>query len=299
MNAYRTLARNSESQSFITNEGWLKVFSSDKEFASAALDQELMRRAGVNFKVLERDAVLELEPNLNPAACKHSLYQPESGFVRFPSGLASNFFDSALQRGAKRFQENVKGVSPKTEGGIVVWSESGEQHFDKLVIAAGAWSAELAKQMGDKISMDAERGYHVSFGKESASLMHGPVAFPASGLALSPMHDGVRLLNGTELAGLKARPNYKRIRSLIPKAQMILPALKDLTHQSEWIGFRPSTPDSLPVIGCSPNCEDVLYAFGHGHLGLTLAAITAQMIAAEIAGRPDLVDKAPYSADRF
>jgi len=125
------------------------------------------------------------------------------------------------------------------------------------------------------------------------------VVFPALSLVLSPMHDGIRLVSGDELAGLQAPPDYRRIRALVPSARRVLPALQAVEPVTEWMGYRPSTPDSLPVIGRSPRCADVVYAFGHGHLGLTLAAITARMVAAEIAGRAGPVARQPYLVSRF
>jgi D-amino-acid dehydrogenase len=167
------------------------------------------------------------------------------------------------------------------------------------VICAGAWSGILARKLGDRVSLDTERGYHICFGAGTASLMRGPVVFPALSMVLSPMHDGIRLVSGDELAGLTAPPDYRRIRALIPRARRALPALHDVGPATEWMGFRPSTPDSLPVIGPSAHGSEVIHAYGHGHLGLTLSAITAQMVADNIAGRPAAFDPMPYLAARF
>ena len=113
------------------------------------------------------------------------------------------------------------------------------------------------------------------------------------------MHDGISLVSGDELAGLKAPPDYRRIRALVPFAHSVLPGLAEQQIQREWMGYRPSTPDSLPVIGRSPSCKDVFYAFGHGHLGLTLAAVTAKLIAGMLGDRPDPFDLSPYRIARF
>jgi len=167
------------------------------------------------------------------------------------------------------------------------------------VIAAGACAARLARQLGDRVSLDTERGYHVGFGLETADLLRRPVGLPALGMVLSPMRNGLRLVSGDELAGLTAPPDFRRIRALVPQAQQAVPALKDQPVVSEWMGFRPSTPDSLPVIGVSPRGPEVIHAFGHGHLGLTLSAITALMVADAISGRPPPLDPGPYSIGRF
>lgn len=297
--AHQTLTKHCGAEAMISQEGWLKVYGSQREFDATTLDRSLMDRFCVNYTVLDRKAVTDLEPNLDPALCQIGMYQPKSGFVRNPKALAAAYFDGAAELGATHLRQHVNAVARRPEGGVTVHAQGNAQTFDRLVVAAGAWSANLARQLGDKVSLDTERGYHIAFGPDTNQLMRGPVVFPALSLVLSPMHDGIRLVSGDELAGLKARPNYSRIRALIPAARRALPALSNVPPATEWMGFRPSTPDSLPVIGPSPKGNDVIYAFGHGHLGLTLSAITAQMVAAAIAGRPSDIDPVPYLVSRF
>jgi D-amino-acid dehydrogenase len=298
LEAHQALAALAGAEGLITREGWLKVYASEADFAATALDRRLMDRHGVNYRILNRQEVAELEPDLDPALCTIGLHQPESGFVRFPRGLAQAYFDAAARRGALHLREKVRGVA-RRPGGVTVHVDGNAKNFDHLVICAGAWSSLLARQLGDRVSLDTERGYHIAFGPGTASLMRGPVVFPALSLVLSPMHDGIRLVSGDELAGLTAPPDYSRIRALIPRAYRALPALRDAAPATEWMGFRPSTPDSLPVIGPSAHGAEVIHAYGHGHLGLTLSAITARMVADTIAGRPAAFDPTPYLAARF
>ncbi|MCB8821240.1 NAD(P)/FAD-dependent oxidoreductase [Microvirga rosea] len=298
LEAHRALAALAGVEEMITQEGWLKVYSNEAEFAATALDRHLMDRHGVNYRILDRKEVTDLEPNLDPALCTIGLHQPESGFVRFPQGLAQAYFDAAARRGALHLRQKVRSVS-RRPGGVTVHAEGGAKEFDRLVICAGAWSALLARMLGDRVSLDTERGYHIAFGSGTASLMRGPVVFPALSLVLSPMHDGIRLVSGDELAGLTAPPNYRRIRALVPQAYRALPALREVAPATEWMGFRPSTPDSLPVIGPSVHGTEVIHAYGHGHLGLTLSAVTARMVADALAGRPATFDPTPYLAARF
>ncbi|WP_412050981.1 NAD(P)/FAD-dependent oxidoreductase [Hoeflea sp. Naph1] len=299
LSAHGALAAHAGAQAMITQEGWLKVFASEQAFAATAQDRRLMDRFGVNYTILDHKAVTDLEPNLNPDLCAVGFYQPDCGFVRNPKGLAQAYFDAAARLGAIHLRQRVDGVARRNEGGVTVHAEGVTHRFDRLVVAAGAWSASLVKQLGDKVSLDTERGYHISFGPETAGLLRGPLVLPGMSMVLSPMHDGLRLVSGDELAGLAAPPNYSRIRALIPAARRAVPALRDVSPRSEWMGFRPSTPDSLPVIGPSPQGNDVIYAFGHGHLGLTLSAITAQMVADTVAARALLVDPTPYLISRF
>ncbi|WP_134725375.1 NAD(P)/FAD-dependent oxidoreductase [Paracoccus luteus] len=296
--AHRHLAALANAAGMITDEGWLKVYASDAEFAATAPDRALMDRCGVRYQVLDRDGVMALEPGLNPDLAPIGLHQPESGFVRDPRGLAQSHADAACARGARHLRQRVRGVARRPDG-VTVHADDGPQDFDRLVIAAGAWSARLARQLGDRVSLDTERGYHIGFGPQTAGLLRRPVGLPALGMVLSPMRGGLRLVSGDELAGLTAPPDFRRIRALVPAAQRAVPGLRGQPVASEWMGFRPSTPDSLPVIGVSPQGARVVHAFGHGHLGLTLAAITALMVADAVAGRPPRVDPAPYGIGRF
>ncbi|MDP4033159.1 MAG: FAD-binding oxidoreductase [Pseudorhodobacter sp.] len=299
MPAHQALTRLAGAEAMIAKAGWLKVYASEQELAQSTRDRRLMDRFGLRYDMLDQKAVSDLEPNLDPALCRFGVHQPESGFVRFPQGLAQAYFDAAARRGARQLRQQVRAVRPGSGGGVLVQTEAAALTFDKLVVAAGAWSAPLVRQLGDRVSLDTERGYHLGFGTDTAALMRGPVVFPALSLVLSPMHDGIRLVSGDELAGLKAPPDFRRIRALLPSARQVLPALRDIAPVTEWMGYRPSTPDSLPVIGRSPRCADVVYAFGHGHLGLTLAAITARMVADDIAGRPSPIAGRPYLVSRF
>jgi D-amino-acid dehydrogenase len=179
-----------------------------------------------------------------------------------------------------------------------VRSERGIRDFDAVVVAAGAWSGRLAARLGDRVSLDTERGYHLNLDPGEAGELRRPVVFPERVFALVPMQDGIRVTSGIELAGLEAPPDFSRIYKILPHARAALPGLGDRVNR-EWMGYRPSTPDSVPVIGASPRCPSVVYAFGHGHLGLTLGPATGRLVASVVAGRPAATDLAPYRPDRF
>jgi D-amino-acid dehydrogenase len=299
MAAHQSLAELSHASELIRPVGWLKVYGTAAGFENAALERELMTRHKVNFSVLTADEVADLEPNLDRNLLMCGVFQPDSGFVNFPMALAKAYFERATQAGAQFIRAEVGAIKPIEGGGITLVAGSQSWRFDAVVVAAGAWSKQFAKQIGDHVCLDTERGYHLSFGSSTDHLLRRPVLFPEHQFVLSPMHDGLCLFSGDELAGLKAPPNYERIRALIPIARKVLPGIKGNSVQREWMGFRPSTPDSLPVIGRSPRCRDVFYAFGHGHLGLTLSAITAQAVGAIIGGDPGPFDMTPYQIGRF
>jgi D-amino-acid dehydrogenase len=299
LQAHLALADVSGARDLIRPVGWLKVYGSDAGFSETALERELMTRHNVNFSILNADEIADLEPKLNKNSYTRGLFQPDSGFVNYPTALTQAYFECARQHRAQYIQESVLEVRPTEGAGVSIRTDKTTRQFDSVVVAAGAWSKKFAKQIGDSVSLDTERGYHISFASTGDELLRRPVGFPEKHCVLSPMHDGISLVSGDELAGLSAPPDYRRIRALAPFARSVLPGLAEQTIQREWMGYRPSTPDSLPVIGRSPTCKNVYYAFGHGHLGLTLAAITAQLIAGMVSGHSDPFDLSPYRIGRF
>ena len=299
MAAHRRLTQIGQCESLIQTSGWLKVYSSEADYAKTQFQRELMQRHGAHFTELSADEVHDLEPKLNRQAYTHGLFQPGSGFVNYPRGLVEAYFNSALQRQAQFVQEDVLRIGVSRTGGVDIQTANTTRGFDKVVVATGAWSGQFASQLGDKVSLDTERGYHLSLKSTGAPLLNRPVGFPAKDCVLSPMHDGIRLCSGDELAGLQAPPDFRRIRTLLPFVHSVLPGTRAQAVEREWMGYRPSTPDSLPVIGPSAQSRNVIYAFGHGHLGLTLSAVTAELVKTLVSGDTPPFDLTPYRINRF
>jgi D-amino-acid dehydrogenase len=182
-----------------------------------------------------------------------------------------------------------------------VLTDGGEIACDKAVIAAGAWSKELARAAGDRVPLETERGYHVVIANPGVEPRY-PV-MPSDGkmgCAMTPQ--GLRLGGQVELAGLEAAPNWARAEVLLRFARKVYPGIPaDLPPEriKLWMGHRPSMPDGLPCLGPASGCPDIVYAFGHGHVGLTAGATTGKLVAEVIAGRQPSVDLTPYAAARF
>lgn len=299
LDAYRPLLRLSNSEDQITEAGWLKVYTTEAEFQSSALERRLLTQAGISMRLLDKADLLDLEPGLAPDICHRGLFQPHAGFVRNPKALAERFMSAAQRLGARHVRFSADHIRTMADGKVAVHADGGFEIFDKVVVAAGAWSRCFVRDIGDRVLLDAERGYHMVFSGDAEGLLARPIAFPGLGMVLSPMAGGLRMLNGTELAGLEAPPDFRRIRLLQDRAWKILPDLRDAKAAGEWMGYRPSTPDSLPVIGRSPRNPNVIYAFGHGHLGLTLAACTAEMVCGSITCSKPAEQLVPYLIDRF
>jgi D-amino-acid dehydrogenase len=178
-----------------------------------------------------------------------------------------------------------------------VRTEAGTHAVDAVVVAAGAWSAELARQLGHRVPLDTERGYHVML-PDPGVMPRLPIYSGDHSFAVTPLAHGLRFAGTVELGGLDAPPNYARADVLLERGRRMFPGLRD-SGMTQWMGFRPSMPDSVPVIAASPRHRNAFFAFGHGHLGLTLAAVTGRLVADLVAGRETGIDMAPFRVDRF
>jgi D-hydroxyproline dehydrogenase len=166
----------------------------------------------------------------------------------------------------------------------------------KVVIAAGAHSRALARAAGDRVPLDTERGYHLEWDMPIPRLSR-PTCPTSRGFYLCPMQGRLRVAGTVELGGLTAPASPHRLEKLAEGARAIFPDLG--APDRSWMGFRPSMPDSLPVIGRSAAGAEVIHAYGHGHIGLTLAPITASIVSDLVAGRPSAIDISAYRATRF
>ena len=174
-------------------------------------------------------------------------------------------------------------------------SAKSEYFFEKIIIASGAFSKKLTDQLGENIPLDTERGYHVHF-KNMNNLISRPVIFLDRGFGLTPMNQGLSAVGTVELGGLKNPISKKRIDYIINCAKELLP---QLNNYDEWIGFRPTLPDFLPILGPSLNNKNIIYAFGHHHLGWTLGAITGKIVSRIVTEEKTNLDLSPHSSKRF
>jgi D-amino-acid dehydrogenase len=165
------------------------------------------------------------------------------------------------------------------------------------VIAAGAWSAALISGLGIHVPLESQRGYHATV-QASGITPALPVVSAEAKVYATPMEDGLRFAGAVEFAGLDAPPDFRRADALIELAKDMFPDFSP-GKVSQWMGHRPTLPDSLPVIGAAPSHPDLLLAFGHGHHGMTGASTTGTIIASLVAGRQLPIDLAPYRPDRF
>lgn len=274
--------------------GAVWAYETQAAFARDAADRAARRALGVEMHELTGDEVRALEPALGPRVVA-GLMTPQWMHLDNPAHVVRGLERLLAARG----MTVVRGQAVAVAGQEVVLQDGGRVSFagGQLVIAAGVWSGDLCRQMGDRVLLESERGYNRTLPDPGITLTR-EVIFAERHFVATPMSVGLRIGGAAEFRGLKGAPDYRRSAALAELAALYLPGLRT-TGGTDWMGHRPATPDSLPVIGVSPSRADVFHAFGHGHVGLTLAATTAQLLTDLIVGRPPGVDPTPYSISRF
>jgi glycine/D-amino acid oxidase-like deaminating enzyme len=294
--SWRTLTNETPLDKLLNAKGWLKVYQSARSFDNTLNSRKLLDQTDTKYQCLNKAEIHDLEPNLAPSF-SHGFFQEDSLNVNDPQQLVQGMVDLFVSRGGHYQEFDVDKIEERN-GSVQLKGQKGHLATKKVVIATGAWSRCLAKQLGDDVPLDTERGYHLMLPESTRSLLSRPVVNGDNAFVLSPMSKGMRMTSQIEFAGLNAKPNYNKIRKLLPLAQQMLPKL-ETREESIWLGHRPSLPDSLPVLGYSTNSNNIVYAFGHQHLGMTLAAITGEIIADLLSNKEPQVPLFPYRANRF
>ena len=273
--------------------GALTVYETDEAFAADQPEWAFKRELGARWHALNAQQVRELEPSLAPVF-RHGVFLDDWSHIGDPRRIVTLLRERVRALGA-RF---VTGAARAIESAdTVVLANDERVRGRRIVIAAGAWSSSLAKSIGDNVLLESERGYNATLPKHGIALSR-EVIFAERKFVATPLDVGLRIGGAAEFAGIDAPPNYRRSDALLALGKRFLPDIDD-RDAAKWMGHRPATPDSLPVIGASPRAPSVVYAFGHGHLGLTQSATTAALVADVLAGRTPRVPLAPYSIARF
>ncbi len=277
----------------VENKG-IMYFWNDQNLKSRELEIRIRNELGVKQQLLSPKEIHDLEPNIKPVY-HGGVYYDYARHARNPKKILIKLFENFLKKGGKYLKLNINGLDFDGEK-PVARTEIQRFVFDKLVIACGAFSKKLTDKLYENIPLDTERGYHVHF-KNCDHLISRPVIYSNRAFGMTPMEQGLRVVGTVEFGGLKNPLSKTRIKNLIDNAKELLDGLPE--HEDEWLGFRPSLPDFLPVIGPSKNYKNVFYSFGHHHLGWTLGAISGKIISNMIANENTNIDLKPYSSLRF
>ena len=300
LTALEPLVRDAGAQDLVHRLGHLYVYRSAESLAKDRLAWELRRENGVEADEFDADELRQLEPSLSRDYVRGVLVR-ENGHTSNPLGLVQRLLDHFLRRGGELVRARATGFRLDGRRLVAIRTDQGDLPADAAVVCAGAWSKPLAASLGDRIPLETERGYHLMI-RDPEVMPRIPTADADGKFVATPMDTGLRFAGTVELAGLKAPPDWRRARILLEQGRRMLPGLA-ADHPEErisvWMGHRPSLPNSLPALGPSGATPDVVYAFGHGHVGMTSAPMTGKVVADLVYGRPPSIDIAPFSPARF
>ena len=293
LSAYDELFDDVELDGLVEKKGILYIWN-DQSLKSRDLEIKVRDELGVDQQVVSPKEIHDLEPNIKPFY-HGGVYYKHGRHARNPKKILLKFFDLFLKKGGKFLKKNVQDINFDGEKPAIK-TETQRYIFDKLIIACGAFSKKLTDNLGERIPLDTERGYHVHF-KDCDHLLKRPVIFSNRGFGITPMEQGLRVVGTVEFGGLKNPISKSRVKNLINNAKYMLGDLPE--HEDEWLGFRPTLPDFLPVMGPSKNYKNIFYCFGHHHLGWTLGPISGKIISGMIAEENTNLNLDPYSPKRF
>lgn len=286
----------SHSQDLFSRKGCLHLYDSQRTRQRFSANVAWQRSLGVEIEHWSADTVRAAEPHLAPIY--HSADYLPTGFqVTDPLQYTDNIMKTVISHGGKFRQTEVKGIVAGDHKVTLLTVDGDSLIADQCLIAAGAWSKPFCLQLGDDVPLESERGYHVMFDNQDNYLTH-PTCWMPTGFYLAPMSEQrLRAAGTVELASFDAPPWQARLDLITRQSQQMLPQLGAAT--STWLGFRPSMPDSMPVLSRASHFKRVFYAFGHGHAGLTLSGITAKLMAEMMTDQVTTVDCQPFSVQRF
>ena len=290
------LLRDTGLEDQISDEGCLSLYTDEAEFKADREHIEILERFGFPHEVIGRQAIRALEPELSDKIGMAVLF-PQNRSMKDPYKLVLALAARFTALGGRIETGDVTRFVRGERMREVVLKDGRRLVADEVVIAAGAFSATLAKDLGEPIPLETERGYHTQIMAPGISMKHS-IIWPARAFMVTPTAGGIRVGGTVEMAGLEAAPDYRRAKVTVRRAREALPNLQ-CAEFTEWMGHRPALPDTVPILSASAKTRGLFYATGHGHLGLTYAATTARLMGELITGAKPALDLTPYRVNRF
>jgi D-amino-acid dehydrogenase len=293
---YRHHLKGTGAEHLLSPSTYVHVYRNPAEADLDSLVWRMRQDRGVPLQLLDAGELHEIEPALADD-CRAAVLIKDQARATDPGALGKALAEKALSMGATFRQTSVATISSRPGDRWTLHTDIGELNAEKLVIAAGAWSARLLAPLGIRLPLEAERGYHLVF-RDCNVTLNNSVMDTDRKFVVSSMLAGLRCAGTAEFAGLDAAPDYRRATVFERLVKRLIPKI-EINETVEWMGSRPSFPDSLPVIGQVPGPANLFAAFGHSHYGLGMAPHTGRIVAALLAGEPAAVDLGPYRIDRF
>lgn len=289
------LFRESGADSLIRGGGYLHLYESEADYRGLDTEIRMYRELAGDMEEVDATEIGRLEPNLAPVFVK-GLYFTSALRYLSPVDVCDMMVVHFCAQGGTFLREEIASIDKNTAGKLVL--KGARDHvFDQAVLSAGAHSRRLFGRTIARVPLETERGYHVVFAGHG-DIISRTCSSATAGFAMTPMNEGLRCAGMVELAGLDKAPNPACHAYLERTARRFLPGLRE-RPSSTWMGFRPSMPDALPVIGRSPRTPEVILAFGHQHVGMSSGCVTGRIVAALAAGETPPVDLTPFRPERF
>jgi glycine/D-amino acid oxidase-like deaminating enzyme len=275
--------------------GQIRIWEGDG--TESAIELEIAKRHGIRAESLNADALRQIYPEISPDI-KRGLLIPGNAYTINPQRLVQSLARLLVDAGGEIIAERVMKIIPRTGGsGHLVMTNISNRSSGQIVVATGAWARELLDPLGVRVALETERGYHAMLPSPNLTLAI-PLSVKNRGIGITPMEGGLRIGGTVEIAGLQAVPDERRAMILVGLAKRIFPSLQG-GEPSYWMGHRPSTPDSLPILGGVPGIAGLHLAFGHGHFGMTGGPPSARLVSQLVSRTPTTIDPSPYSCTRF
>ncbi|HEY0296746.1 MAG TPA: FAD-dependent oxidoreductase [Bordetella sp.] len=295
LDEYKKLLGTEHFDALVKTVGQIHLWDSPQLPDNEKIAASMRSEAGIETRALSSGDLRDMLPELTSSVgC--ALYFPNNGHTTSPLRLAQTIHGLFTEAGGQTAPEKVLRIVPQGSQ-YRLWTNCGDHSYDQVVVAGGAWSLALLKPLGLDFPLETERGYHVQVDAPNIDLPY-PILHKSRGFGASVMEDGLRLAGTVEIAGLRKPPNARRTESLLRHAKVLFPRLEIGKHKI-WMGYRPSMPDSLPVLAASSRYPGLFIACGHGHTGITAGATTGRLMAEIVTQSPTFIDPAPYRLERF
>ncbi len=296
LDCYRELLGSQQFNDLINAVGHVHLWDTPTKSVSELVSEKIREKQGIETREISAVELQELVPGISPSITR-ALHYPNNANAVNPFRLMKTLKENFVKDGGIVKHEKILAIWPSMQAGYTLQGHSSSMSFSKVVVAAGAWSKKLVSPLGISVPLETERGYHVQLEHDSVNLKM-PLLFRSRGFSAAPMEMGLRLSGTVEIAGLHNPPTKRRLEALLKQGKYLFP---DLSYESftTWMGFRPSLPDSVPVLSESSKHSGLFMAFGHGHLGLTGGAISGKLISQMVCGKKTEIDMSPYSIKRF
>jgi D-amino-acid dehydrogenase len=276
--------------------GQVQVWEGEADTANAAVERQVRERHGIRAEELNADDLRQMFPGIAREVTR-GLLLPGNGFTVSPQRSVQTLGELFRREGGVLINERAMKLIPREGGGWMVMTNIANRSADHVVVATGAWSRQLLDPLGIKVALETERGYHAMlFSPEVMPAL--PISNKTRAFGVTPMEDGLRVAGTVEISGLDAPPNEERAKVLVQHARRMFPTLTG-ERVRYWMGFRPSTPDTLPILGAAPGRPGLHLVFGHGHFGMTGGPPSGRLVARMITGQAPGIDPTPYAAQRL